>query len=64
MNYHLKNYTPSTLYAVPGVKSFKFSTKIFKDLEFDSPYIQGQYLNFWLQLIRNAKYHHTFYIEV
>ena len=40
MNYHLKNYTPSTLYAVHRVQSFKFSTKIFKDLEFDSPYIQ------------------------
>ena len=40
LNYHLKNYTPSTLYAVHRVKSFKFSTKIFKDLEFDSPYIQ------------------------
>ena len=40
MNYHIKNYTPSTLYAVHKVSSFKFSTKIFKHLQFESPYIQ------------------------
>ena len=40
MNYHLKNYTPSTLYAVHRIQSFKFSTKLFKKLEFESPYIQ------------------------
>lgn len=40
IKYHIKNYTPSTLYAVHKTKSFKFSTKIFKTLEFDSPYIQ------------------------
>lgn len=40
MNYHIKNFTPSTLYAVHTIQSFKFSTKIFKNLKFDSPYIQ------------------------
>jgi len=40
MNYHIKNYTPSTLYAVHTIQSFKFATKIFKNLQFDSPYIQ------------------------
>ena len=40
INYHIKNYTPSTLYAVHKINSFKFCTKIFKDLQFDSPYIQ------------------------
>lgn len=40
MNYHIRNYTPSTLYAVHRIQSFKFSTKLFKSLEFESPYIQ------------------------
>ena len=40
LNYHIKNYTPSTLYAVHKLKSFKFSTKLFKNFKFDSPYIQ------------------------
>ena len=40
INYHIKNYTPSTLYAVHKINSFKFCTKIFNVLQFESPYIQ------------------------
>ena len=40
INYHIKNYTPSTLYAVHRTRTFKFCTNIFKKIEFDSPYIQ------------------------